>query len=299
MSKKETGIFCGLEDIANHYLLDRTWTRKDGGQPSFGHKTNWLRLSVNAAPGFFTNEAAAMIRDMVKQIETNVKLLEKGRKRSPSAANWDFAYRKHCDPNAGAKSTRPEVTLERAIILARRKRVQASKDEWTYQMPVATGLFGSDIDKSANIDLVRKHPNGEFDLIELKLGSNNPLYAAIEILQYGLVYAVSRRLAEANEYDSDKLEILKAKQIRLCVLAPKSFYEPAESDKYNFDWLVEALNEGLKYFKEEGGYEMTFQLCLLDLNWKPTGCPNEQVLDQINDAIDNIRPVSWAKTTQK
>lgn len=297
---EDKGLFCGLEELANKYLLDPTWTRKDGKPTGFGHKTNCLRLSGDTAPDFFSAER--LIAEMFGRIENNI--LDREDKREPSDANWDFSLRDKADPKAGQtgkdkKSEKPEVTLERAIIQAQRKTYQNTKDRWTYQMPVATGLFGSGIDKSSNIDLVRKQSDGVFDLIELKIGSNNPLYATVEILQYGLAYAASRQLAQKIVYDTGRLEILRAKQIHLCVLAPRKFYELRKTPRYNFRWLEEGLNNALLQFSEKHGYKMSFKFCLLDCEWVPTGSPDKKALDDINEAIKNIRPAPWRSATKK
>lgn len=298
---EDKGIFCGLEKLANKYLLDPTWTRKDEKPTGFGHKTNCLRLSGDTAPDFF--EAECIVREMFERIKSNIDCKiatdEKKGKRSPSSANWNFSYRDKSNPEAKKESKKPEVTLERAIIQARRMPNQKFEDKWTYQMPVATGLFDSDTDKASNIDLVRKQSDGVFDLIELKIGSNNPLFAAVEILQYGLAYAASRQLAQKIEYDTGKLEILKAKQIHLCVLAPRKFYELRKTPRYNFRWLEEGLNNALLQFSEKYGYKMSFKFCLLDYEWAPTGSPDKKALDDINEAIKNIRSVPWGNPTKK
>ncbi len=303
MSDKKAGIFSGLEGTVNRYLLDPTWRRKNGKNTSFSHKKNCLLLSGNSTPSFF--KARKMISEMLGQIESNISnhisaTVEKEKKRTPSKANWNLNCRDKSNPKVGMKNKSPEVTLERAIIQARRMPHSEFADKWTYQMPVATGLFGSDTNKSSNIDLVRRRSDGVFDLIELKIGSDNPLYAAVELLQYGLAYAASRQFAQQIGYDTGALEILKATQINLCVLAPKSFYEPPKTDEYNFGWLEQGLNNALKHFnKKKHGYHMTFKFCLLNLNWKPEARPNSKTLDNINKAIDNISPVPWVSSVEK
>ena len=295
MPDKEEGIFCGIESIANRYLLDPTWRRKDG-RLNFGYKTNCLRLSGDTTPEFFSAER--MIHEMVSRIESNIS--DRKIKRNPSSENWDFDSRFRSDPSAGRnkRNTGPEVTLERAIIQARRMMPNRKfEDKWTYQMPVASGLFGPNTDKSSSIDLVRKHSDGVFDLIELKIGSNNPVFAAAEILRYGLAYAVSRKNAEKIGYDIKKLKILSAKQIRLCVLAPPLPFSPFYDNRYNLAWLEKGLNEALKQFSKTNGYCMSFEFQVLNLDWKATDRPTDglQLITIINKALDEISQVNWNK----
>lgn len=297
MLDKEDGIFCGLESIVNSYLLDPTWQRKVG-TPSFAHDKNCLLLNKDSTPNFFKDKAEEMILEMLIRIESNILTrraldLKEKNKSALSKFNWNFSYRDKKDPRTGEENDSPEVTLERAIIQARRKlNNPMHKDKWAYQMPVATGLFGSNTDKSSNIDLVRMYPDGAFEMIELKVGSNNPLYAAIEILLYGLAYAASRKLAVEIGYKIEELEILKAQQIHLRVLAPRSFYD----SRYNLAWLENDLNKVLGQFSSKHGYHMTFGFYLLNYDWKPTSRPKEKDLDEINEAVNNISPVTWGNT---
>lgn len=292
---EDKGVFCGLESIANKYLLDPTWMRKDGKTTGFGHKENCLQLKSDAAPNFFSAER--LITEMFDGIKNNI--LTRKDKREPSGANWDFNRREKVNPKAGQTgkgkaSKKPEVTLERAIIQARRKIYPLIKDRWTYQMPVATGLFGPGTDKSSNIDLVRK-TDLAFDLIELKVGSNNPIYAAVEILQYGLAYAVSREYAEKIGYDTKKLEILRAKQIRLCVLAPPFEFAPFYDNRYNLAWLENGINIALQQFSKAKGFCMLFEFQELNFKWDTTNAtdsPSEEQLNALNKAVDKIK---WKK----
>jgi hypothetical protein len=129
-----------------------------------------------------------------------------------------------------------EVKLERAI-------VQKWPASWTYQMPVASGLFDGYSDKRRAVDLVFNHGDGHYDLVELKIKSDTPLYAAMEILGYGLIYLASRTDRAKNlKYKVAELPVLKANRISLCVLAPANYYEG------NLMWLQDAINNGLKRF---------------------------------------------------
>lgn len=93
---------------------------------------------------------------------------------------------------------------------------------------------------------------GNLDLIELKSGADNPLYAAIEILKHGVLYLffVSnlKRLSfrPQSTTDADPWELVEAEEIALCVLAPKNFY-----DGFSLPWLEDELNQGLRSLQRD------------------------------------------------
>jgi hypothetical protein len=130
-------------------------------------------------------------------------------------------------------------------------------------MPVASGLFGSRTDKRRAVDLVYDHKNGRYDFVELKIKSDNPLYAAMEILGYGLVYLASRQDRAKNlGYDSKALPVLGASEIALCVLAPQAYYENC-----NLRWLEIAINDGLAVIATDG-LKMKFNFEQFFYSWK-------------------------------
>jgi hypothetical protein len=93
------------------------------------------------------------------------------------------------------------------------------------------------------VDLVFNHGDCHYDLVELKIKSDTPLYAAMEILGYGLIYLASRTdRAEILKYNVADLPVLNANRISLCVLAPANYYEGS------LMWLQDAINDGLKRF---------------------------------------------------
>lgn len=62
------------------------------------------------------------------------------------------------------------------------------KAEWANQVVTASGLSRNPGDGRRNIDLVHRTSAAKYRFIELKIGSNNPVYAAIELLEYALLY---------------------------------------------------------------------------------------------------------------
>jgi hypothetical protein len=154
-----------------------------------------------------------------------------------------------------SENTSAEVKLERAI-------VQKWPANWTYQMPIASGLFDGYSDKRRAVDLVFDHRDGHYDLVELKIKSDTPLYAAMEILGYGLVYLASRTDRAANlKYATADLSVLIASRITLCVLAPEGYY--AGSDLM---WLQVAIRNGLERFTTPE-LSMDFRFEKFDSQW--------------------------------
>jgi hypothetical protein len=90
------------------------------------------------------------------------------------------------------------------------------------QIPVASGLTDSGNRKNC-IDLAwRPQETDSAVFVELKWDSNNPVFAAFEVLNYGIVYLFARRFL----WDHYKgKEWMKKRVVLLSVLAPDPFYE--------------------------------------------------------------------------
>ena len=102
--------------------------------------------------------------------------------------------------------------------------------------------------------------------------AGTPLFAAMEILQYGVLYIFSRENAKTLGYKVADIELLLATGIHLKVLAPATYYEG-----YDLSWLEENINGGLDNFLDpsERGFKMDFKFESLSLipscssvNWK-------------------------------
>ena len=181
------------------------------------------------------------------QIQNNrVKALEAGYS-NPSRENW--RWKRHL--KLAANNTSPELKLERAI-------VRHCGENWSNQMPTASGLVGLAADKRAAIDLVNRDRQGGYAFIEIKVASDNPLFAAIEILQYGLLFVWSRNHQVELDYKVGQQPVLSATKVSLSVLAPPRFYEGFELGN-----LAQALNEGLSSFSERRDLELSFEFSQL------------------------------------
>ena len=152
----------------------------------------------------------------------------------PPGENWRLR-RRRLPPVSPV--THPEAALERRI-------VSLGPRTWTNQIPTASGLCGPRSDGRRCIDLVqRKERSGEFALYELKWKSDTPLMAALEILQYGVIYIFCRYLLLESAYGGENGDLLRAKIIHLRTLAPSMFYRDAD-----LKWLEDAIRGGLDRF---------------------------------------------------
>lgn len=171
-------------------------------------------------------------------------------KKPGSDKNWRWTLQ----TNLSDENTSPEVLLEKALVLIEKPKAKEARG-WANQVPVASGLTTTRAaDRRTAIDLVRKRENG-FDFIELKLGSDTPLFAAMEILGYGLIYLLFRKHRADLTFNKES-PIMNASYVGLQVLAPKTYY-----NDWKLGWLEHELNDALKTFPKEigvGGLSMGF-----------------------------------------
>jgi hypothetical protein len=212
-------------------LIDAALRLKSG---KYQDKTTCQLLSKGNKLDF---DGSILIQRILDQVKSN---WHGGKSRS--SENWRWK------PNCKLKTKSEEIVLERWI-------VRTAKDsDWVNQVPVASGLTGSAGGRRA-IDLVHQCRDGRYEFIELKVGegAGTPLFAAMEILQYGVLYIFSRENASTLGYEETGM--LGATGIHLKVLAPASYYEG-----YDLSWLEESINSGLAKFLAQGerGFKMNF-----------------------------------------
>jgi len=100
------------------------------------------------------------------------------------------------------------------------------------------------------IDLVRFIGPRHYAFVELKLGSDNPLYAAFEILGYALAYLHARADGWTGPGGHD---VFDAERIELIILGPKGW---SRNDKcgtnmefeFKLDWLADEIAKSLNDF---------------------------------------------------
>lgn len=245
------GILDGIGDLVDEWLeLSFSAT-----MPLYQHKTAALQLctrpSIPSATGF--------LEKAYRRINNNWASSDYRNTRPPSRENWRFEQRS----DISAENTSPEVRLERAII-------QASDAHWANQVPTSSGLVGPSADKVRNIDLVQRGDSGNYVLIELKVASNNPLFAAIEILLYGLLLAWSRNNAQKLCYGQSAQPVLLARRITLCVLAPREYYSGMD-----LTLLGQSINEGLQTNEALLGLPCSFEFTQFSSTFEQKDSPAE------------------------
>lgn len=194
------------------------------------HWSAMLKLN-KAPPNALTG--VAVVEQMFAQVEGNWTKCLSILSRPPSTQNWRwFEPQLEISP----ENRSPEVTLERAIVRAAKA---ADRRDWSNQIPIAAGILAGAGNNRRAIDLVHSPAPEKFEFVELKIASDTPLFAAIEILEYGFIWLLSRRDGEALGY-ADRA-IIQASDIQLSVLAPRSYYR-----ELDLTWLTECLSEGVR-----------------------------------------------------
>jgi hypothetical protein len=250
-------------------MVDK-WLRLQpiGLPPHYRHKTAALALSDRTITIYGTDK---FLTDAYNRIHKNWCNAVSAGESSYSQENW--RWKRHLETSAENNSA--EVPLERAI-------VSALGENWSNQMPTASGLVGAHEDRSSNVDLVWRKDPDSYSFFELKVESNNPLFAAIEILLYGLLFVWSRNNQAELEYDTEIQPVLRASKIELCSLAPRKFYQ-----EFYLRNLSDALNQGLGTFQHRRDLELSFNFVQF-----PSTINSESEPEKIVAAIDNRR-VIW------
>ena len=166
--------------------------------------------SRRAAARWRAEEATDVAAAMYAVIWRNYQLSGASARRDRSRENWRWSLQS----GISAANTSPEVVLERAIA---RACLESGRDDWANQVPVASGLGSDTGDRRRALDLVRRVGAGHYEFIELKIGSNTPLSAAVELLGYACLWLLARGDPPATER-----ELLNARKVDLRVLAPEA-----------------------------------------------------------------------------
>jgi hypothetical protein len=252
--EESESILNGLDNLIDKWLgIDGDARFGTAGSPAFHSKTAAIALSSNGGPlGQPASRSVAdpLIPKLLDRIDANWKSLGSQRR---SSANW--VLRKAL--NLNAESNSPEKVLEKTI-------VRLLDGTWFNQIPTCSGMAQREEGKRS-IDLGHDLGNNAFEFIELKYGSaeqnfgvNHPLYAAFEILQYGLLFAHARAEGLCPEGT-----LRNAKAIHLRVLAPSGYYRYKErggdTKRFEFGWLEAAINSGLGPLKSPVKFDFCFQ----------------------------------------
>jgi len=226
----------GLSNIIDSFFdLDNV-----GSSPHYRHKASSLRLAAGNLPSV---DGRLLLQQLYDQIEENRHETVRPASIPPSEQNWIL----QSNPVYADENTSPEVTLERELI-------RSYGDGLYNQVSTSSGLIDARLDKARNIDLVLDLGGRRYEFIELKVGSNTPLYAAMEVVTYALIYLFSRRHADSLGYSD--LPLISSHEIALRVLAPYDYYED-----YDLGPLERLLNVGFARLLATdlwGGISMSF-----------------------------------------
>ena len=146
---------------------------------------------------------------------------------------------------------------------------------------MVSGIAGPRANKRRAIDLVRRVSERQFEFVELKIASDTPLYAAAEIVLYGLLWLHARgRCVQAS---ASRNPLLAASSVWLSVLAPRAFF--GQSDIAGMSTF---FNSGLAALAQCHGVEMSLAFTAFpDAFAWPTALAD----DELVQLLDNRRPV--------
>lgn len=252
-------LFHGVDEVTNRLLQT----------PSYRHRTLLRRHKANppvAKTGF------DLTLEIYSQIQQNFSVILREAKPDCSSENWRCV-----SPGTEChKRNKPrEVGLERALVAACQ---QFGRKDWWNQVPVASGLLNGSAGKRRAIDLVHRRGPTAYDLVELKLKSDTPIYAAVEILQYGFLWLLSRQAKDKLGYI--KPSLLDADDIGLSVLAPTPFY--VDTDYGEFGAGVDAA---VKKIAQEHRISMSFGLKRFPSAFKWAGVGDNRQLCGMLDVL--------------
>jgi len=179
-----------------------------------------------------------------------------------SRQNWRWSLQTYI----GEANRSPEVMLERAVAAACEA---AGSSDWANQIPVASGLIAGARDNRRAIDLVHRRDTRTYEMIELKITSDTPLYAAVELLGYASLWLLARRDTPSEH----RTELLDAEQIDLRVLAPAAYYA-----RYNLDALQKSVDAGITSLSSRYGVTMTFEFDVLSDQLVAPILPNQKII---------------------
>ena len=210
--------------VDGHLGITDDWV---GAKPRYRHPTSLLKMSDDNLP-----DGDSIVSDLFGQMMFNWGV--GGCPATSSLENW--RHQKHTDFQDVKRS--PEVPLERTI-------AALMDEKWANQIPVDSGLLGG----GKTLDLACLHGDS-IDLIELKVESNTPLSAAVQVLFYGLANVFFQLHQKRVLPTGSTSDLLAAKIINLRVLAPSAFYERFASVGSWLHQFESRLNDGLDNFSE-------------------------------------------------
>ncbi|MCX6607168.1 MAG: hypothetical protein NTV52_26785 [Acidobacteria bacterium] len=258
-----------VEIIINRYLLGTSPVR-------YGQAKAWASLVAV--------DGAGLLRELSEAVEARWREVNGDSPRRASSQNWRFTLN-------------PEIRYDNPSIEKRIAHLAVEgllgRDQWANQIPVASGVLNSTADKKTAVDLSHRNDAGDFDLIELKMltQSGHALFAAMEVILYGIAYLFARRNARELGYVWGETDLLAAHRVRLIVLAPAAYYGGVPSTGLRS--LRSALNKGLAEECARGGtpgllMEVDFEQFGEGFAWP---CSDERLMQKLlsrHSVIDSV-----------
>jgi hypothetical protein len=257
--------FQGVDAIANR-LFDTE---------SVGHRTLLLRHE-GSPPSFSTG--FELSREICSKIEQNFAAILKDAMFlndamiNRSRENWRLVSP---GTKCAEENKAREVGLERALVAACQSQ---GRTDWWNQVPVASGLLGGRAGRKRAIDLVHRRSDKAYDFVELKLDSDTPIYAAIEIMEYGLLWLFSRQARSQLRYTHKNL--LDAEDVVLSVLALPAFYGNADYRAFG-----EGINAALRDLGTVHNVTLGFRFSRFSADFHWTGNAEKAQLCQMLDRL--------------
>lgn len=228
-------------------------------------RTSALRLANRQLD---TAVGRQLVSNVFDQLSGNWNKITAGQTTRPSSENFRWFKPQR---QIGASNRSPEVTLERALIAS---FIAARRTDWSNQVPLISGLAGAVAYKRWAVDLVHQTSTG-FEFVELKVNSDTPLSAAMQILQYGMLWLLSRNERHRLGYNGNP--ILESRALHLSVLAPFRFY-----DRVHNQHLPEVINAGLYALGEHHGVALSFSQTAFPAPFRwPSNMPENELIEAL------------------
>ena len=222
-----------------------------------------------------------LIKDLDDQIADNYqRLMEMGRAGS-SSENWRWYANSDYDR---AKNRSLETIVEREII-----GLTKALGTWANQVPVNSGISEGN-NQPSHIDLVHRTSERSFELIELKIDSNDPYEATLQILRYGLTYKLFRRVPTLLRSTQDSLtkKLFEASHIHLRVLAPAQYYR-----RGNLETIEPAMCEGFEHLLKDEKWKMDFAFLQFPDWFQPNSGESAELRQTLELAFVGRGPLRW------
>jgi hypothetical protein len=201
------------------------------------------------------------VATLLEVIKSNWQKASASDQLGRSRQNWRWCLQ----TNIGPRNLSPEVIFERAVAAA---CARCKRDDWANQVPVASGLTPGHSGGRRAIDLVQRRAEGHYELIELKIASDTPLYAAVEALSYSMIWLLTRR-----EPGTTTNPMLQANRIDVRVLAPADSYQT-----FQLAALELAMDRDIAAIAADYGAAMSFRYDVLDSRCLPGPHLEDQTL---------------------